>query len=109
MTDKPDARQGEQKPFYSSQQRAVLARKFGESALPLLEDAARVISNLASNPIGKVQSCYPCGAVRVRVLGDNQPQWRYMWPEGGEPADPEHCERKDGSHEWRTKENRSGY
>lgn len=111
MTDKPDIRQGEQRPFYNDMQLRVLAAHFSEAALPMLEQAGRILQDLHTNPVGKIQQCdrHRCTAVRVRILNPatELPEWQYVSPAYQALDDPEACPiGKDQHHEWRAREGR---
>lgn len=68
----------------SNEERAVLRASlgFGDHAADIIEASHEVLLDLRKNPIGKVEQCTrsACKVVRIRVLRNDKPSWKYVWP-----------------------------
>lgn len=95
MTDKLDA-----------EQRRILNALlgFGDAAADMVDAATDVLVDLSHHPIGMVQQCRAsqCKAVRIRVLRDDKPDWKYVWPrKDARVGENEQCHVRQGrGHEF---------
>lgn len=100
----------------SHEERAVLRAMLGlgDTAGDIIDNATVVLLDLKKHPIGQVQRCTRnvCRVVRVRVLRDDIPKWRYVWPRKRdivEWVDDKCAANAGGGHDFSTLEDSRPY
>lgn len=92
---------GERKWHYTERLRGILAQRFGEELLPVLDTAAALVRDIERTPPNTVEQCRraSCGATRIRIIWVGTPQWSDV-NASSFAGDGSEC--GIGNHDWRT-------
>lgn len=90
----------ERKWHYTERLRDILAQRFGEEMVPVLDTAAALIRDVEQTPPNTVQQCrrVGCGATRIRIIWVGTPQWNDV---NASAFSGEQSACGQGDHDWR--------